>query len=318
MADDPLSQVAPDLRDIIELLPDLSDIGNRLEDVREALGGEAPALGDDGEVITSEVMIERADGSASRALMCRPSQTRSAPLPALVHVHGGGYVAGSANRDHDQARETALALQCLVLVPDYRLAPEHPFPAPLDDVLDSWRWLVAQAGALGVDPERIALRGISAGGGLACAAALKLCEESIASPCLLVLVFPMLDDRTAPHAHNGRYVWTHANNTFGWDSYLAGTNRSDPPALAVPGRVDDIAGLPPVFLETGSLDLFAAENLALARKLIDAGIALELHSRPGAFHGYTLVPCEAARGYHAASASALRRAFGQTTDGETP
>jgi len=317
MANDPLSQVAPDLRGIIELLPDLSDIGNRLEEVRAALDGEAPPMGDDGDVITSEVAIARADGSALRALVCRPSKSGNDRLPALVHVHGGGYVAGSANRDHDQARETALAHQCVVVTPDYRLAPEHPYPAPLDDVLDAWRWLVAQADTLGADSARMALRGVSAGGGLAYAAALKLRDAAEQSPCLLVLVFPMLDDRTPAHAHNGRYVWTHANNTFGWDSYLAGTDRNNPPALAVPGRIDDVSGLPPVYLETGSLDLFAGENLDLARKLIDAGISLDLHSRPGAFHGYTLVPCEAARAYQRASASALNNAFGQTSDGET-
>lgn len=313
MAEGALAKVAPDLRRFVELLPDLSNIGDRLDEIRALLDGEAPALGDDGEAVTSEVTIPRADGGSLRALVVRPSGSEGKPLPALVHVHGGGYVAGSANRDHDLARRGAIDLQCVVVVPDYRLAPEYPYPAALDDVLATWRWLADQAG---VDRNRMALRGVSAGGGLAYAAALKLRDAEEQSPCLLVLLFPMLDDRTTYHQHNGVYVWTHDNNTFGWESYLANVDRTNPPVLAVPGRCDDVAGLPPVYLATGSIDLFAGENLDLARKLIDAGISLELHSYPGAYHGFALVPCDAGRAYDQSSRDAMARAFAPTANGE--
>jgi triacylglycerol lipase len=310
MADGPLAKVAPDLRKFIELLPDLSNIADRLAEIRGLLDGEQPSLGDDGEVVTSEILIDRSDGTQLRCLFCRPSAVSpDKPLPVLLHVHGGGYVAGSANRDHDVARKTVMALGCGVLMPDYRLAPEHPYPQPLDDVLLSYRWLTSEAQALGIDPARIAIRGISAGGGLAYAAGLKLREEPARAPCFLLLVFPMLDDRTPAHPHNGVYVWSHDNNGFGWDSYLGGVDRDAPPPLAVPGRVEDVSGLPPVFLMTGAIDLFAGENLDLARRLVDSGIALEMHVYPGAYHGFPLIPCEAARAYEQAANAALMRAF---------
>lgn len=317
MADSTLALVAPDLRKFVELLPDLSNIGGRLAEVRSLLGGEAPQLGDDGEVDTQEVWIDRRDGSRLRALLCRPSKVGTeTPLPALLHIHGGGYVAGSANRDHDVALKAALELQCVVLVPDYRLAPEHPFPEPLDDVVLSYRWLHDEAGALGVDHARLAIRGVSAGGGLAYAAILKLREEPVRPPCLAVLLFPMVDDRTEAHSHNGVYVWTHDNNVFGWDSYLANVDRTNPPALAVPGRVEDVSGLPPIFLATGAIDLFAGENFDLGRKLIDAGIHLEMHVYPGAYHGFALIPCGATRAYNQSARKALAHAFGATEDGD--
>lgn len=307
-----INTVAPDLRRFVDLLPDLSSLHLRLNEVRDLLAGEPAPLGDDGEVTTEAVFIPRADGTQLRALLLRPSRPVAEPLPALLHVHGGGYVAGTADRDHEIARKEALELHCAVLVPDYRLAPEHPFPAPLDDVLAAWRWLHRQ----GIDSARAAIRGVSAGGGLAWAATLKLREDGEIAPCLAVLLFPMLDDRTEKHEHNGVYVWTHENNVFGWDCYLAEVDRANPPPLAVPGRVDDVAGAPPVYLATGSIDLFAGENLDLARKLIDAGVALELHSWPGAYHGFSLVPCEAGRAYEQSARTALARAFALTANGE--
>ena len=313
MAENPIAAVAPDLRKFVSLLPDLSSLHVRLGEVRGLLAGEPAPLGDDGEVTTEEVHIARKDGTKQRALLLRPSKAAGKPLPALLHVHGGGYVAGSADRDHEVARNEALELQCAVLVPEYRLAPEHPYPAPLDDVLDAWRWLHTQ----GVDSSRVAIRGVSAGGGLAYAAALKLREAGEIAPCLAVLLFPMLDDRTEKHEHNGVYVWTHENTVCGWDCYLAQADRAAPPPLAVPGRVDDVSGLPPVYLATGSIDLFAGENLDLARKLIDTGIPLELHSWPGAYHGFALVPCEAGRAYEQSARAAMARAFANDENGES-
>ncbi len=312
-----MAKVAPDLRRFVELLPDLSRLDKRLGEVRAVLGGEEPQLGDDGKVVASEVSILRQDGTALRALVYRPSGTSSeAKLPALLHVHGGGYVAGSANRDDSEGRETAQQQQCVVLIPDYRIAPENPYPAPLDDVVLAWGWMHEKAPTLGIDTGRMAIRGNSAGGGLAYAASLKLRDDPELAPCFLLLLFPMLDDRTSPHPHNGVYVWTHDNNRFGWDSYLRNVDRDNPPPLAAPGRIEDVAGLPPTFLATGAIDLFAGENLDLGRRLIDAGIALEMHVYPGAYHGFSLVPCSAAEAYKQDSANALRRAFATNENGE--
>lgn len=310
MVESALSKVAPDLRKFIELLPDLSNIGERIGEVRAALSPLEPvAMGDDGEVITEETVITRPDGSAMNVLIVRPSKPPADKLPCIMHVHGGGYVAGTHDYEHDDLRRDVCNLGCVVISPDYRLAPEHPYPAPLDDVLCTWEWIHAEAGKLGIDPARSVIRGVSAGGGLACGAILKLRDTGAPLPALLVALYPMLDDRTGPHVHTGAYVWTHENNLFGWDSYLANIDRADPPVYAVPGREQDWSGLPPVFLASGSIDLFIGENLELARKLTDAGVPLEVHVYAGAYHGFPRVPCEAGRAYGEAATEAMRMAI---------
>lgn len=311
MADDPLLRVAPDLRPFIELLPDLSDLDRRLDEVRVLLGGEEITLGSDGVVEVSAVEVPREGSGTFPCLLYRPLNAGSAPLPALLHIHGGGYVAGSAKRDDLIARQVAEAAGCVVLVPDYRLAPEFPYPAPLDDCRAAWSWLCNEADRLGIDSEHLAIRGISAGGGLALALALALRSGPAPQPCYLLLVFPMIDNRTDTHRFNGQYVWTDDCNRFGWTSYLKGQDRHNPDPLAVPARIGDVSGLSPVFLATGSIDLFVGENLDLARALTDAGISLEMHIYPGAYHGFTQIPCEATRAYVRDSMTALRRAFGQ-------
>lgn len=317
MADGPLGKVAADLRGFLEKLPDLSGLDQRLAEVRALLVGEEPVLGEADGIELGERHAGRPDGSQLRLLVHRPtSHGQTGKLPALIHVHGGGYVSGSANRDEAEARQTANEIGCVVISPDYRLAPENPYPDPLDDILLAHDWLTKNAESLNVDLSRVAIRGNSAGGGLALAAAMKLREKPETAPCFLLLVYPMLDDRTIAHEHNGVYVWTPENNRFGWDAYLARVDRSDPPALAVPGRTDDVAGLPPVFLVTGAIDLFAGENLDFARKLVDAGVPLEMHVYPGAYHGFTLVPCAASRAYKTESFRALSEAFGNANQGD--
>lgn len=307
-----IAEIAPDLRDAVALLPDFSHLAERLAAVREAMRVAPPVLGRDGPVEVREVAIPRPDGSQLRALLHWPAARGHGTVPALLHVHGGGMVCGSADRDAAMARATCEDLGCAVLSPDYRLAPEDPYPAPLDDVVLAWEWLVTAGAQAGIDPARAALRGISAGGGLAFGAALRLRGSALPQPRLVVLVSPMLDDRTGPHPHAGRLVWTADNNRFGWSSYLAGVDRSAPPAEAVPGRAADLAGLPPVYLATGSLDLFAAENLDLARRLADCGNAVECHLYPGAYHGFHAIPSCAASGYAATATAALRLAMGIT------
>ncbi|MGD9664293.1 MAG: alpha/beta hydrolase [Novosphingobium sp.] len=310
MANDPLGKVAPDLQKFIELLPDLSNIGARIDEVRAVLSPPTPLqMGDDGTIVTEEAMIARADGSMMRALVVRPSTPKAAKMPVILHVHGGGYVAGTTDYEHDDLYRDALNLGCVVISPDYRLAPEHPYPAPLEDVLLAWDWIHSGAGGLGIDPARSVVRGVSAGGGLACAAVLKLRDKGAPLPALLMAIYPMLDDRTPSHAHNGAYVWTHENNVFGWDSYLAGVDRDNPPVYAVPGREEDWSQMPPVFLASGSIDLFIGENLAFARKLADAGVAVEMHVYPGAYHGFPRVPCEAGQALGQAASAAIARAF---------
>lgn len=313
-AQDPLSRVDPDLRAVVGLLPDLSGLSEAsLPAVRTAVSGVPAALGtDENGVMVRRVEIPGLDGAPPvSALLYEPAQT-SPPSrrPAVLELHGGGYVAGTAQRDDRAMRLFAATLGVVGLAPDYRLAPEHPHPAALDDATASLRWLHAQAEVLDIDTGRIAVRGVSAGGGLATGLALREHAQGAPRIAHLHLLFPMLDDRTGEHPFNGRFVWTSGANRFGWASLLRGHDRSTPPPFAVPARAADVSGLPPTFMALGSLDLFAAEDLAFATRLVDAGVALELHVHPGAFHAFNLVvDARCARALVRDEIEALRRAL---------
>ncbi|MGY4710651.1 alpha/beta hydrolase [Mycolicibacterium sp. CBM1] len=205
----------------------------------------------------------------------------SGPTPGLVWIHGGGYVLGTAAQDDALCRRFVERLQITVASVDYRLAPEHPYPAPLEDCYTVLRWL---AGLPGVDGDRVAIGGASAGGGLAAALALLARDRGEVQPVFQVLVYPMLDDRSVGrHLDDpGHRLWNATSNRFGWTSYLGGAD----PALAVPARRSDLAGLPPAWLGVGTLDLFHDEDLAYAARLQEAAVPCEVHVVPGAFHGF--------------------------------
>ncbi len=229
-----------------------------------------------------------------RAMLHRPIHAER-PLPCIFHVHGGGFVAGAAAAMAPIHRALVDELGCALLSVDYRLAPEHPFPAPLCDCHAALDWLFRNAAAAGVDAERIGVMGESAGGGLAAALALLVRDRGERRLAFQYLVYPMLDDRTCqtadPHPFVGDYVWTREDNHFGW-SALLGTapGGDDVPAYAAPARALDLSGLPTTYLMTATLDLFLEENLDYARRLTRAGVPVELHVYPGAVHGFDLVP----------------------------
>jgi acetyl esterase/lipase len=201
---------------------------------------------------------------------------------ALLWIHGGGYVLGSARQDDELCRRLAKELRITVGSVEYRWAPEHPFPAALEDCYAALQRLVALPG---VDPARVAIGGASAGGGLAAALALMARDRGEINPALQLLVYPMLDDRTVARtpldARNYR-LWNESSNRFGWAAYLGNAN----PELAVPARNADLAGLPPAWIGVGTLDLFHDEDLAYADRLKKAGVSCRVEVVPGAFHGF--------------------------------
>lgn len=211
--------------------------------------------------------------------------------PAILHIHGGGFIAGRAASETGKLIKLAKALDCLIVTVDYRLAPETSFPGPLDDCLAALQWLHANAGTLGVDRGRIALMGGSAGGGLAAMLAIAARDAGNLPVCFQMLIYPMLDDRTgSTHqipAPMGSLTWTAEANRYGWSSFLgvkAGSSRV--PKGAVPARVESVKALPPTFIGVGSIDLFLEEDVAYANRLMAAGIPTELVVVPGAFHGF--------------------------------
>jgi acetyl esterase/lipase len=219
---------------------------------------------------------------------------------ALLWIHGGGLVIGSARMDDRLCGETARDTGAIVVSADYRLAPRHPFPAAHDDVHAAWSWLRLHAPGLGIDLDRIAVGGQSAGGGLAAALVQRLHDDGVPIAAQLLLC-PMLDDRTA--ADRGldarrHLVWDNRANLVGWRSYLGREPGADEvPRYAVPGRREDLAGLPPTWMYWSEIELFAAEDRAYAERLRAAGVpvtVVTLDDAPHAFEawGYATPPAQ--------------------------
>jgi acetyl esterase/lipase len=229
--------------------------------------------------------------------------------PGLVWIHGGGYVIGSAAEDDAMCRRFARQLGVTVASVDYRLAPEHPYPAPLEDCYAALTWL---AGLPGVDPARVAIGGASGGGGLAAALALLARDRAEVAVAAQLLVYPMLDDRSATqtglHDPNHR-LWTQKSNLFGWSCYLGDAD----PNVAVPARHEDLSGLPPAWIGVGTLDLFHPEDLAYAERLKTAGVPCDVVQVPGAFHIFdgVVAKAEVSRSFFDSQVAFLRRELTQ-------
>ena len=291
--------VDPEVWPIVELLPFAEFTRDTLHLVRADAAGRLADLAEQPLAATVR-RAKRADGSSIELYHFDPNPGAQGQA-ALYHVHGGGMILGTAKDMQAGPSAMAAALQIPVISVEYRLAPETPFPGPQQDCLDGLAWLAANAAELGIDPARIAIIGESAGGGLAAATALMArdtrakdgVEPKLAAQ---VLVYPMLDHRTGGDAcrwknrSTGEFLWTRSANQFGWEAL-----RGDYPAEDArkgwfsPALADDLAGLPPTLLLVGSLDLFFDEDLDYARRLVDAGVPVELHCYPGGIHAFNMI-----------------------------
>jgi acetyl esterase/lipase len=250
------------------------------------------------DVTVEEVVVPGLAGAPPVRVLAMNTGRREQLRPAVLFMHGGGFIGGSVRRDVARMQGVAQAHDCVLVSVDYRLAPEAPFPGPRDDCYAALKWLHANAERLGVDATRIALLGESAGGGLAAQLALAGRDRGEVPILAQVLVYPMLDDRTgstqAVPAHIGTYVWTRASNRFGWTCFL-GMEPGGPeaPRGAAPAREADLAGLPPAWIGVGGLDLFVGDNVAYAQRLMAAGVSTGLLVTPGAYHGFNRIAPEA-------------------------
>lgn len=217
------------------------------------------------------------------------------PGPAVVYLHGGGMIAASVDL-YDRFIAAYVADGGIsMLAVDYRRAPEHPHPCPVEDSYAGLAWLAEHGGELGVDPQRIALMGDSGGGGLAAGAALLARERDLAV-AKQILIQPMLDDRnTVPDPALAPFAaWSYDDNYTGWHALLAEAMGTEGvPQSAAPARAVDLAGLPPAYIEVGELDIFRDESVEYAQRLAAAGTSVELHVHPGCPHGFDRVTADA-------------------------
>lgn len=214
----------------------------------------------------------------------------------LLYIHGGGMVMGTAEMNAPLNADLALRNDMLVVSVDYRLAPEVPFPGPQEDCYAAIAWLHAHAERLKIDTDRIIVWGDSAGGGLAAALALMVRDRGEYALRGQILIYPMLDDRTGSadcpygNAFAGQYIWNASDNIFGWQSMRGSYGADDDKSgWLAPSRAASLAGLPPAFISTGAIDLFVDEDIHYARRLITAGVPVELHVYPGGPHGFNWV-----------------------------
>lgn len=309
MVNDDSPAFHPDLTRARFMPPTSATRGNRrlLRALTRIGRGRAPKGGE---------LVDLGNGASVRVHRPLPASATDAGArrPGILYLHGGGLIIGSAVQGDPLCRRMADELGAVAASVGYRLPPEHPYPAPLDDCYAALQWLAAQPD---VDPARIAVIGLSAGGGLAASLALRARDRGEFALAGQVLAYPMLDDRTdesaAAHPRLLR-LWNGPSNRLGWGMYLgagtalarradaassAGSAHAASPAgaaatpldadelaLAVPARRTDLSGLPPTWIGVGTLDLFHDEDVEYARRLTEAGVPTELHVIPGAYHGF--------------------------------
>ena len=236
---------------------------------------------------------------------------QTGPLPCVYSIHGGGYVLGSLDMDDARFDRWCTKLGCVGVSVEYRLAPETPYPGPLDDCYAGLAWTFEHAEEFGIDPARIGIAGVSAGGGLASALALLARDRGELPVAFQLLECPMLDDRqtTSSSCLDGLPVWSKESNTFGWRSYLGDLYGTDEiPAYAAAARADDLSGLPPAMVIVGGADGFRDENIVYALRLNQAGVPSELHVLPGAPHGVQMfVDCRVTHRWNATVEDWLRQ-----------
>jgi len=274
--------VDPELRPLLADMPERELEASALPAMREQR--QAAALEslsqDDGlpVTVTQHHISGDEDAPAVRVLVISPQHERKGRM-GILHIHGGGYVLGSPEQSTPLTRPTAAQQDCVIVSVDYRLAPETPFPGPLEDCYAALVWMTAQADELGI----LALLTRDRGGP-------KLAFQN--------LMYPMLDDRTVtdpnPNPVTGEFSWTRQDNRFGWHAYLG--HEAGLPHVsyyAVAARAEDLSGLPAAWIGVGSIDLFLDENIEYARRLIRAGVPAEFSIYPGGFHGFNGDPAYA-------------------------
>ena len=267
--------------------PPVGDVAARRAMWEPIIGAASAAQPVPADVTTTEYFATADDGT--KITMRWYAKTGAPSGPAALFFHGGGYIFGHIDLFDGPVARYVSASGVSMLSVEYRRAPEHPFPAPVEDGHTALRWLHEHAGELGVDPARIGVMGDSAGGGLAAALSILARERGGPAISRQILLMPMLDDRTTtPDPHIEPYLlWSYDDSRTAWPALLGdAAGGPDVPATAAPARLKDATGLPPAYIEVGQLDAFRDEDLAYALKLSRAGVPVEFHLHPGVPHEF--------------------------------
>ncbi len=276
------NKIDPELLPALDQFPKLDITRDNIVQLRAAMASQ-PVPPSSVQVDEERAVVPSDDGGVDVYIYRKSKKPDQA---AVLWIHGGGYILGTAAAD-EMARIIADRFDCTVISVDYRLAPEHPFPAAPNDCYAALTWLFAESGSLNIDPARVVIGGASAGGGLT--AGLALMNRDLANHPLKLqlLLYPMIDNLHA--TESGQYenhpVWKQSTSFNAWEMYLNGKPGLDASPYAAASRARDLSGLPPAYICVGSEDLFRDEDIEYARRLITAGIPAEIAVFPGVYHG---------------------------------
>lgn len=288
-----ISRVHPELRDMLNMMPGGNFTREGLKALRDMmnqmpLGGAAPQ---DAAISITNRMIPGAPGDPEVRVRIYAPADKTTGRPGILYIHGGGYIAGTPESTDFSCVHMVQEIGCVVVSADYRLAPETPYPGPLEDCYAALKWLADNASELGVDKSRIAVAGGSAGGGLTAALCLLARDRKGPAIAFQTPLYPMIDDRNiTPSSQeflDSRF-WNRAKNEFGWEAYLGPLYKGDVPYYAAPARATDLSGLPPAYTCVGELDLFRDETIDYCSRLMQAGVPVELHVYAGCYHGFDM------------------------------
>jgi len=306
-----LAAMAPELQH--PLLP--GDIPAWRAELQELLPVSDETLRRGGAVELEERQVPGPAGAPGLSVLILRPARGSGPWPGIYHTHGGGMVLGNNRFGADEVATWVEQIGVVGVSVEYRLAPEHPHPAPVEDRYAGLVWTAEHAGELGIDPARLIIAGASAGGGLAAGTALLARDRGGPALSHQILMCPMLDDRcVTPSSQelDREGVWDRTSNLTGWTALLGDAcGGPDVSPYAAPARARDLSGLPPAFIDVGSVETFRDEDIEYAARLSRAGVSVEFHLWPGGFHGFDMmVPqSELARIARATRLAYLRRAL---------
>jgi acetyl esterase/lipase len=308
-------RIDPELAEFVNLLPvrdwtDPLSARGSMDELLAALNADVDTTG----VNIEDRTIPGPAGAPDVPVRIYSPSAPTGLAPGLLDIHGGGFVVGSIDMEHAGAARLVRALGIVVVAVEYRLAPENPFPAGLEDCYAALEWMAAESRDLGIDTARLGVYGQSAGGGLAAALSLLARDRGGPSLCFQYLGIPELDDRLETPSMQqfvDTPVWHRPNAVLSWRYYLGPDADGQISPYAAPARATDLSGLPPAYVSTMEFDPLRDEGILYALRLLQAGVPVELHQYPGTFHGSAMVPTATISRRHAAETlEVLRRGLG--------